>query len=58
MRQIQVSRQHRKRAWRLDLHDPLPADPRDPDIVRAKELDRRRSRACAQRTRPAGHGTA
>jgi hypothetical protein len=40
MRQVQVSKRHRPGAWRLD---PLPLDPRDPDIVRAKELDRRRS---------------
>jgi hypothetical protein len=42
MRQVQVSKRHRPGAWRLD---PLPLDPRDPDIVRAKEADRRRSPA-------------
>jgi hypothetical protein len=42
MRQVQVSKRHRPGAWRLD---PLPLDPRDRDIVRAKELDRRRSSA-------------
>jgi hypothetical protein len=41
MRQIQVSKRHRPGAWRLDQRDPLPLDPRDPDIVRAKELARR-----------------
>jgi hypothetical protein len=37
MRQIRVSKRHRPGAWRLDQRDPLPLDPRDPDIVRAKE---------------------
>ncbi len=58
MRQIQVSRRRRRDAWRLDLHEPLPADPRDPDIVRAKELDRRRSRTWARRTRQGRPGAA
>jgi hypothetical protein len=46
MRQIRVSKRHRPGARRLDLlsPDPLPLDPRDPDIVRAKELARRRTR--------------
>jgi hypothetical protein len=46
MKQVRITRRHRPGGWRLD---PLPLDPRDPDIVRAKELDRR-SRAAASRT--------
>jgi hypothetical protein len=38
MRQIRATRRPRPQGWRLE---PLPLDPRDPDIVRAKELDRR-----------------
>ena len=45
MRQIRITRRHRPDDWRLDL---LPLDPRDPDIVRAKELARR-SRAVTPR---------
>ena len=41
MKQIRVSKRPRPAAEM----DPLPLDPRDPDIVRAKELARRRSRA-------------
>ena len=41
MRQIRVSKRNRPGAWRLDQQEPLPLDPRDPDIVRAKELARR-----------------
>jgi hypothetical protein len=53
MRQIRVTKRPRPQGWRLD---PLPLDPRDLDIVRAKELDRR-SRALTSRTaaRGAGH---
>jgi hypothetical protein len=40
MRQIRFSKRHRPVA---EL-DPLPLDPRDPDIVRANELARRQSR--------------
>ena len=50
MRQIRISRRHRPADWRLD---PLPEDPRDPDIVRAKELARR-ARPAQQRS---GHRT-
>jgi hypothetical protein len=46
MKQLRITRRHRPDDWRLD---PLPLDPRDPDIVRAKELARR-SRAAASRT--------
>ena len=38
MNQIRISKRHRPGGWRLD---PLPEDPRDPDIVRAKALARR-----------------
>ena len=38
MRQVQVRKRHRPGAWQPD---PLPLDPRDPDIVRAKEVARR-----------------
>jgi len=59
MRQIQVSKRPRQGARpRRDLlsQDPLPLDPRDPDIVHAKELARRRARSGAQpaRRRPPG----
>jgi hypothetical protein len=47
MRQIRIRKRHRPAA---EL-DPLPLDPRDPDIVRAKELARRQSRTGEQRTR-------
>jgi hypothetical protein len=45
MKQLRITRRHRPDGWRLD---PLPLDPRDPDIVRAKELARR-SRAVPSR---------
>jgi len=49
MRQIQISKRTRPSARRRDLlaEDPPPLDPRDPDIVRAKELARRRARSYA-----------
>ena len=47
MKQIQVSKRHRQSGWWLD---PLPADPRDPDVVRVKEMDRR-SRTSPRRSR-------
>ena len=37
MRQIRISRRQRPDRWRLE---PLPPDARDPDIARAKQLDR------------------
>jgi hypothetical protein len=46
MKQLRITKRHRPDGWRLD---PLPLDPRDPDIVRAKELARR-SRTAAPRT--------
>lgn len=47
MKQIRVSKQHRPvRRWPEPLDSPegLRPDPRDPDIVRAKELARQRAR--------------
>ena len=38
MKQQRITKRHRPGDWRLE---PLPLDPRDPDIVRAKELARR-----------------
>ena len=38
MTQIRITRRRRPDDWRLE---PLPLDPRDPDIVRAKEIARR-----------------
>jgi hypothetical protein len=43
MKQIRVSKRLRPAAE----PDPLPLDPPDPDIVRAKELARRRARSHA-----------
>jgi hypothetical protein len=58
MRQVQLSKRHRPAASRLDLlsREPLPLDPRDPDIVRAKELARRGTRGerPARRSRQPG----
>jgi hypothetical protein len=45
MKQLRITKRHRPDDWRLE---PLPLDPRDPDIVRAKELARR-SRAVTSR---------
>ena len=49
MKQLRITKRHRPVDWRLE---PLPLDPRDPDIVRAKELARR-SRTAAPRPRRA-----
>jgi len=38
MTQIRITKRRRPDDWWLE---PLPVDPRDPDIVRAKELARR-----------------
>jgi hypothetical protein len=38
MTQIRITKRRRPGDWRLE---PLPLDPRDPDIVRAKEIARR-----------------
>ena len=41
MRQIRVTRMSRTRRLRRDaLLDTLPTDPRDPDVVRAKQRQR------------------
>jgi hypothetical protein len=42
MKQQRTSRRHRRdaHAW-----DPLPQDPRDPDVVRAKRLRRAQERS-------------
>ncbi len=52
MRQLQISRQQRaassRRRAQVDTLlplDPLPLDARDPDIVRAKQLQRQRRAA-------------
>ena len=50
MKQLRITKRHRPDGWRLD---PLPLDPRDPDIVRAKELARRAGAASARPRRPA-----
>ena len=46
MRQLQISRQQRaaRERRRTQPDTLLPLDPRDPDIVRAKELQRQRVR--------------
>jgi len=46
MKQLRITKRHRPDDWRLE---PLPLDPRDPDIVRAKELARRSRRGIAPR---------
>jgi hypothetical protein len=38
MTQIRIAKRRRPDDWWLE---PLPVDPRDPDIVRAKEIARR-----------------
>ena len=38
MKQIRMTKRRRADDWQLEL---LPLDPRDPDIVRAKELAQR-----------------
>ena len=46
MSQLQISKQRRTAIARLrDDVEPLPLDPRDPDITRAKQLQRRASAA-------------
>ena len=52
MKQLRITKRHRPdmRGWR---QEPLPLDPRDPDIVRAKELARRASAAAARPSRSA-----
>jgi hypothetical protein len=52
MRQLQISRPQRagRARRRADADTLLPLDPRDPDIVRAKQLQRTATR----RVRPPG----
>ena len=44
MNQIRISKRHRPASWRPE---PLPAHPRDRDIVRAKQLVGRSRRPAA-----------
>lgn len=55
MKQIRASKRHRPAGGRLEV-EPLPDDPRDPDLVRAKELSRR-SRAAAARPGRSARGS-
>jgi hypothetical protein len=50
MKQLRITKRHRPDRWRQEL---LPLDPRDPDIVRAKELARRAGVASARPSRSA-----
>jgi hypothetical protein len=53
MTQIRITKRRRPDDWWLE---PLPVDPRDPDIVRAKEIARRAGTATqAGRTGRPGH---
>ena len=51
MRQIRITKRRRTERWWLE---PPPLDPRDPDIVRAKELDRLNRARAARSGRTAG----
>jgi hypothetical protein len=51
MKQVRITKRHRPGDRWLE---PLPLDPRDPDIVKAKELARR-ARAVAPRPGRARH---
>jgi hypothetical protein len=49
MAQIRITKQrHAARAGRRGQAEPLPLDPRDPDITRAKQLQRQPRRSAAQ----------
>jgi hypothetical protein len=53
MRQIRITKRHRSGdRWA----EPLPLDPRDPDIVRAKERDRGSARTGRSGVRGQGAG--
>ena len=56
MKQIQKAR--RPRGSASGRQEPLPADPRDPDIVRAHRIARRNSRQRAGRVRSGRHNPA
>jgi hypothetical protein len=51
MTQIRITKRRRPDDWWLE---PLPVDPRDPDIVRAKEIARR-ARSATPSVGRAGH---
>ena len=53
MKQIQRARRHRRSAG--GRHEPLAADPRDPDIVHAHRIAHRGSRPGASRVRSGSH---
>ena len=53
MKQIQRNKRHRGPA--SGRQEPLPADPRDPDIVHAHRITRRSSRPGADRQRSGSH---
>jgi len=56
MKQIQRARRHRGSAG--GRQEPLAADPRDPDIVRAHRMARRSSRPGADLARSGSHDPA
>jgi hypothetical protein len=58
MRQLQISRQQRvaRARRRAQVDTLLPLDPRDPDIVRAKQLQRQRTAASAGPAERTGTG--
>jgi hypothetical protein len=56
MKQIQRARRHRGSAG--GRQEPLAADPRDPDIVRAHRIARRSSRPSAGQARSGRHDPA
>lgn len=50
MRRVRITKQHRTADARR--REPvLPLDPRDPDLIRAKHLQRRQARTVAGRAR-------
>jgi hypothetical protein len=56
MKQIHRAKRHRGPA--SGRQEPLPADPRDPDIVHAHRITRRRSHPGADRQRSGSHPAA
>ncbi len=56
MKQIHRAKRHRGSA--SGRHEPLAADPRDPDIVHAHRITRRSSRPGAGRQRSGSHNPA
>ena len=56
MKQIHRAKRHRGPA--SGRQEPLAADPRDPDIVHAHRITRRRSRPGADRQRSGSHPAA